>query len=160
MALFQLPSSNRSRKSLLYQKGVPSDEAINKIIQDAAAFGETSQHKGHIVRSPLPCRGTLAPLRARVQRLYTKLWKGQAAIHPLPCFFSPCLGCQSWCLGDRFQGSSLHLDFLHSSGLNLLKAGGRERVGAAFSSLPGLVPQEHTAQDYTEGSFVSTWHQN
>lgn len=79
MALFQLPSSNRSRKSLLYQKGVPSDEAINKIIQDAAAFGEASQHKGHIVTSPLPCRGTLAPLRARVQRLYTKLWKGQAA---------------------------------------------------------------------------------
>lgn len=55
---------------------------------DAAAFREGSQHKGCFVRSPLPCRGTLAPLRARVQRLYTKQWKGQAAIHPLPCFFS------------------------------------------------------------------------
>lgn len=77
-----------TRKSFLHQKGVPSHQAIYRIILDAAVFGEASQHKGCIVRSPLPCRGTLAPLRARVQRLYTKQWKGQAAVHPLPCFFS------------------------------------------------------------------------
>lgn len=33
-----------------------------------------------------------------------------------------------------------------SSGLTLLKAGGRERAGAAFPSVSGLVPQEHTVQ--------------
>lgn len=78
----------RSRKSFLLHKGVPSHQAIHRMIPDATAFGGGRQHKGCIVRSPLPCRGTLAPLRARVQRLHTNQWKGRAAIHPLPCFFS------------------------------------------------------------------------
>lgn len=115
--------------------------------------------RGTLLAAPCLAGAPWLPLGQGFKAFVQSCGRGKLQFTLCPVFPS-CLGCQSWCLGDRFQGSGLHLDFLHSSGLTLLKAGGRERAEAAFPSLSGLVPKEHTVQDYTEGSFVSTWHLN
>jgi len=81
-------SLTKSRKSFSHQKSVPPHQAAAGTAPDDAVLGEAGQHKGCIVRSPLPCWGSLAPLRARVQRLRTEPRKGQAAIHTPPWFLS------------------------------------------------------------------------
>lgn len=134
-----------------------------RIILGFAAWRAGSQHKGGIVRTPLPRRGTLAPLGARVQRPCTKQWKGQAAIHPQPCF-SPCSGCQSWRLGDRFQGPGLVLDFLGSSDWTTNSPQGWwQGEGCGCVSHPVRTRPagaETRLCCYTHQSFVFTWHQN
>lgn len=108
------------------------------------------------LEKPASTRGTLleAPCLAGASWLplgqgfkgFIQKGKGQAAIHPLPCFVSlpgvPEL--VPWRQVSRIR-SPPWLSAL-SSGLTLLRAGGRERVGAAFPSLSGLVPQEHRVQ--------------
>lgn len=113
--------------------------------------------RGTLLEAPCLAGAPWLPLGQGFKGFIQSCGRGKLQFTLCPAF-SPCLGCQSWCLGDRFQGSGPHPDFLHSSGLTLLKL--VEEKGLGLPSLSGLVPQEHAVQDYTEGSFVSTWHQN
>lgn len=97
----------QSRKSFLYQKGVPSHQAIYRISLDFAVVEKAASTRGGIVRTPCLAWACCLPL-GQGSKPYTKLWKGQATIHCLP-WFSPCPGCQSWCLGDRSQGARFWL---------------------------------------------------
>lgn len=119
---------------LLHQKGVPSDQAIYKIIQDAAAFGEVSQHKGHIVRSPLPCRGILAPLRARVQRLYTKR-EGASCNSPSALFCLLAWSARAGALETGFKDQVSTLTFCTQFWLDSPE-GWRQRKGWGCLSFP------------------------
>lgn len=119
--------------------------------------------RGALLEAPCLAGAPWLPLGQGFKGFTQSSGRGKLQFILFPAF-SPCLGCQSWCLRDRFQGSGLQLDFLHPSDLTTKSPEGWWQ-GEAWGCLSCPVRTSPTGAEtqlsyYTEGSFVFFWHQN